>query len=592
MWTSLAAHSKTQGQYEHSLGISYYDATDGDLKYASCLDSSDFECDVTGNWNIERVDETGVVGLYTSVDFEESGAVPHISYYDESGGWAIFHKRSPSVGGEVWSSETQVSEKLTEVYQRPNNPDVDVSGDNVHVVWNDNRDGDTMGHEVYYQKSSDDGETWPSPGTGVRISDGALDPNQDDILPKLSASGATLNVVWQKADYAVGYYQVMYDFNIQNGGSSGWGSDDVIAPDPLPAPPYYAKTPDISAIGNDRHVVWTFNTEMGTELYYAHRIDEISEVATETLISKEGTSSVYVSPGPGENWVFVVGGESSSGLSNQVVRVDPDTGAASVFCTFSTGVADTSAVYWPGLNVIYAFGGRTSSGAVNTIWKVDLNIQSCSSLTSIDIGDPRYGTSAVFDVVGPFVYIFGGKYDSDTYYDTIMRWDFDEGGIGPVDLIPIKLPTPVAYTSAVWDQTPGKAFIFGGETDTDPYVGTITEFDPNDSGSEVEEYTNAAIIPPRSKTAAVFDGRYAYIFGGASTSGSLDEIVRFNPNGDWTEGVQLMCMPLPDELEGLSAVVSTVTSRGPDNGIFIIGGKSDTVYKDKVWKYYPSYWEP
>ncbi len=57
--------------------ISYYDFTNGDLKYAYC----DVNCYISTNWTKVAVDSTGNVGEYTSIALDSSGN-PRISYYD------------------------------------------------------------------------------------------------------------------------------------------------------------------------------------------------------------------------------------------------------------------------------------------------------------------------------------------------------------------------------------------------------------------------------------------------------------------------------------------------------------------------------
>ena len=52
--------------------ISYYDATNGDLKYAT---------NASGYWTTVSVDTTGIVGIYTSIAIDSNNDV-HISYYD------------------------------------------------------------------------------------------------------------------------------------------------------------------------------------------------------------------------------------------------------------------------------------------------------------------------------------------------------------------------------------------------------------------------------------------------------------------------------------------------------------------------------
>jgi hypothetical protein len=56
--------------------ISYYDATNQDLKYARLA---------SGVWNIYRLDTQGDVGQHTSIAVD-SGRTPHISYYDSTQG--------------------------------------------------------------------------------------------------------------------------------------------------------------------------------------------------------------------------------------------------------------------------------------------------------------------------------------------------------------------------------------------------------------------------------------------------------------------------------------------------------------------------
>ncbi|MDD5528982.1 MAG: T9SS type A sorting domain-containing protein [bacterium] len=58
---------------------SYYDATNGDLKYVE-------ESFGTPMWNVQRVDTTGNTGLYTSIYVDTASRYPHISYYDATNG--------------------------------------------------------------------------------------------------------------------------------------------------------------------------------------------------------------------------------------------------------------------------------------------------------------------------------------------------------------------------------------------------------------------------------------------------------------------------------------------------------------------------
>jgi hypothetical protein len=75
-YTSIAVDQK-----DSSAHISYYDANIGDLKYATNANPAD----TASKWIVDRVDEVGGVGLYTSIALDASGIV-HITYYDFENG--------------------------------------------------------------------------------------------------------------------------------------------------------------------------------------------------------------------------------------------------------------------------------------------------------------------------------------------------------------------------------------------------------------------------------------------------------------------------------------------------------------------------
>ncbi len=72
IWGNVGRYSSITLNKEGHPHISYYDYTNGDLKYAYWTGSS---------WSIKKVDGDGKVGLYTSIALDSSG-LPHISYCD------------------------------------------------------------------------------------------------------------------------------------------------------------------------------------------------------------------------------------------------------------------------------------------------------------------------------------------------------------------------------------------------------------------------------------------------------------------------------------------------------------------------------
>ena len=85
-WTAIALDSSG---YAH---ISYYDWTNGDLKYARWMG---------GTWSIETVDSAGDVGNCTSIALDNNGYA-HISYHDETNESLKYARWT----GSTWSIET------------------------------------------------------------------------------------------------------------------------------------------------------------------------------------------------------------------------------------------------------------------------------------------------------------------------------------------------------------------------------------------------------------------------------------------------------------------------------------------------------
>jgi hypothetical protein len=93
-----------------NLHISYYNQTNGNLRYATKVD---------GVWHKETVDSAGDVGRFTSITVRKNGQwqYPHISYSDTTNGDLKFAQKNPGVDGTgVWSIETVDSAGIVGLY--------------------------------------------------------------------------------------------------------------------------------------------------------------------------------------------------------------------------------------------------------------------------------------------------------------------------------------------------------------------------------------------------------------------------------------------------------------------------------------------
>ncbi|UCG93447.1 MAG: T9SS type A sorting domain-containing protein [candidate division WOR-3 bacterium] len=147
-------------------------------------------------WEIDR-SITPVPSQFSSVAVSDS--IVHVVYADFRFGPSvpkIFYIRSLN-DGTNWETEIQLADDSASWY-----PSVAVSGSIVHVVWPDNRHGDTS--EIYYKRSTDNGTTWE---TDIRLTDNPSESRE----PSVAVSGSYVHAVWH--DSRDGNWEIYYKRN-------------------------------------------------------------------------------------------------------------------------------------------------------------------------------------------------------------------------------------------------------------------------------------------------------------------------------------------------------------------------------------------
>ncbi|MEQ1504332.1 MAG: sialidase family protein, partial [Myxococcota bacterium] len=118
----------------------------------------------------------------------------------DDGGVDLWMNRSADLGASWLPAPVQVNHGDGSVW----NPALHCDDDGVYVVWEDDRDGELQMHQVYYNQSTDGGETFLP-------DDRRLDDDPDggsmSIGPQITGDGRALFVVW--SDGANGAYDVM-----------------------------------------------------------------------------------------------------------------------------------------------------------------------------------------------------------------------------------------------------------------------------------------------------------------------------------------------------------------------------------------------
>lgn len=107
--------------------------------------------------------------------------------------WEIYYRRSAD-GGKSWGPDV----RLTRAAGLSQRPSIARSGHDLHVVWFDDRDGNT---EAYYKHSADGGTTW---GPDVRLTHAP----GDSMHPSVAVFGRAVHVVW--FDTRNGHAEIYY----------------------------------------------------------------------------------------------------------------------------------------------------------------------------------------------------------------------------------------------------------------------------------------------------------------------------------------------------------------------------------------------
>ena len=191
-------------------------AADGDNLYAVWCDGRDLDREIyfkqsTDNgltWQQDtRLTNSSGRSEYPSIAV--SGSNIHIVWMDdrdESFYPEVYYKRSTD-GGISWSADV----KLTSNPSDPGIPSIAVSGNNIHIVWHDLRDGNW---EIYYKHSTDNGLTWQP---DVRLTNDASVSERASIAIWIN----TIYVVWQ--DERDNDKEIYFKYSTDNG--TNWSGD-------------------------------------------------------------------------------------------------------------------------------------------------------------------------------------------------------------------------------------------------------------------------------------------------------------------------------------------------------------------------------
>lgn len=196
--TNNSAESRCQsmainGNYIH---ITWTDLRDGnpEVYYKKSVDSGiSWGTDIRLTNNTAASDDPCIAVSETNIQIVWSDT-RHGNYYE------IYHKKSTD-SGNTWNTDTRITEN-------PNNssfPNISISENFVNIIWCDSRDGNT---EIYYKKSTNYGLSWQ---TDTRLTNNT----GNSLYPNLLTSGNAIHIVWM--DNRDGNYEIYYKRSINLG---------------------------------------------------------------------------------------------------------------------------------------------------------------------------------------------------------------------------------------------------------------------------------------------------------------------------------------------------------------------------------------
>jgi len=236
------------------------------------------------------------------------GGYVYVVWQDfRDGNWEIYMRRSENYGA-TWPTTTEYYKRLTVNAANSTNPAVVAYGRNVHVVWQDNRDGNW---EIYYKRSTDNGLTW--------VADARL--TTDGAISEYSSVAAfrdNVYVSWEDSR------NVKFDIYVKRSTNNGatWGADTRLTTDTE-----HQRFPSIAAYGYDVHVVWTdYRYTPNTEIYYRRSNDSGATYKTETRLTSTTEMSMSASVAVKGKTVYVVWQDYRTGRWEVFFKDSPDRG--------------------------------------------------------------------------------------------------------------------------------------------------------------------------------------------------------------------------------------------------------------------------
>jgi len=265
-----------------------------------------------------------------------SGNVVHVVWFDyRDGNPEIYYKRSTDAGVS-WLPDTRLTNNTAASWV----PSIVVSGSVVHVVWEDYRDGN---YEIYYKRSTDGGVSWSA---DTRLTNATA----ESWYPSITVSGSVVHVVWEDTrdgeDWAI-YYKRSTDAGVT------WGTDTRLTYNTA-----NSRSPSVTVSGSVVHVVSYDFRDGNFEIYYKRSTDAGVSWLPDTRLTNNTARSWYPSITVSGSVVHVIWMDNRDGNDEIYYKRSTDGGVSWGAETRLTN--NTADSYYPSVTV--------SGSVVHVVW--------------------------------------------------------------------------------------------------------------------------------------------------------------------------------------------------------------------------------
>jgi hypothetical protein len=241
-------------------------------------------------------------------------------------------------------------------------PAIAASGNNVYVVWVDTTPGTV---QIMYKRSTDGGASF---GNAINLSNSAT----SSYSPAIAASGNNVYVVWSGTPSQLpnANEEIFYKRSI-NGGASF-----IFYTFNLSLNSGHSMFPAIAASGNNVYVVWVDTTPGTVQIMYKRSTDGGASFGNAINLSNSATSSYSPAIAASGNNVYVVWSGTPSQLPNANEEIfykrSINGGASFIFYTFNLSLNSGHSMF-PAIaasgNNVYVVWVDTTPGNIGVLYK-------------------------------------------------------------------------------------------------------------------------------------------------------------------------------------------------------------------------------